>query len=111
MATATMWHMIETGMGLKVPVYLKNIMRLEGYDTPIAIQRMSGNNIEELELFGKTEMLKFIKKWTRNTMTILINIIFVPVNSAFQPDIVKVLLSEIQKFVANKLSLDKMYFI
>jgi len=37
-------------------------MCLEGYDIPIAIQRMSGDNIEELELFDKTEMLKFIKK-------------------------------------------------
>lgn len=32
-----MWHIIETGMGLKVPIYLKNILRLGGYDAPIAI--------------------------------------------------------------------------
>jgi len=40
--------------------YLKNTMRLEGYNIPIAVQRMSEDNIEELELFGKTEMLKYI---------------------------------------------------
>jgi len=52
--------MIETGIELKVSACLKNIMRLEGYNIPIAVQRMSEDNIEELELFGKTEMLKYI---------------------------------------------------
>lgn len=103
-----MWHIIETGIGQKVPVYLKNIMRLEGYDTTITIQKMSADNIKELELFGRTEMLKFIKEGEKH------NDYFDKYHicpSEFRiPTGHKVLLSEIQKFVANKLSTDKMYF-
>ena len=36
-ADVAMWHIIETGMGLKISIYLKNILRLEGYDIPIVI--------------------------------------------------------------------------
>lgn len=66
-ATIAMWHIIETEIGLKVSVYLKNIMHLEGYDTSIAIQRMSADTIKELELFGRTEMLKFIKEGEKHS--------------------------------------------
>ncbi|CAL1671797.1 unnamed protein product [Lasius platythorax] len=61
-ATIAMWHIKERGIGLKVSVYLKNIMRLERYDTAIAIEKMSADTIKELELFDRTEMLKFIKE-------------------------------------------------
>lgn len=80
-----MWYIIETGLGLKIPAYLKNIMRLEGYDTSIVIKNMTTDTFEELEHFGRTKMFKFIKKDEK--ITILTNIIFVPVSSKFQPDI------------------------
>nr|XP_012235005.1 PREDICTED: uncharacterized protein LOC105679515 [Linepithema humile] len=108
MDVVAMWHIIETGMGLKVPVYLKNIMRLEGYDTTIAIQKISADNIEELELFGRKEMHKFIKKGEKysdyfDKYYICPSEFRIPIGH-------KILLSEIQKFVTNKLSSDKMYF-
>lgn len=106
--TIAMWHIIETEIGLKVPVYLKNIMHLEGYDTSIAIQRMSADTIKELELFGRTEMLKFIKEGEKHS-DYFDKYHICP--SEFRiPTGHKILLSEIQKFVANKLSTDKMYF-
>lgn len=108
-ATATMWHIIETGIGLKVPVYLKNIMRLEGYNTTIAIQRLSVDNIKELELFGRTEMLKFIKKGEKHSD--YFDKYHICPSEFHIPTGHKVLLSEIQKFVTNKLSTDKMYFM
>lgn len=104
----TMWHLIETGIGQKVPIYLKNIMRLEGYDTIITIQRMSADNIKELEHFSRTEMLKFIKEGEKHS-DYFDKYHICP--SEFRiPTGHRVLLSEIQKFVANKLSMDKMYF-
>lgn len=84
-------------------------MRLEGYDTTIAIQRISAENIEELELFGRKEMLKFIKKDEKHSD--YFDKYYICPNEFRIPTGHKVLLSEIQKFVTNKLSLDKMYFM
>ncbi|XP_024887128.1 uncharacterized protein LOC112464402 [Temnothorax curvispinosus] len=104
-----MWHIIKKGMGLNIPVYLKNIMRLKGYDTPIAIEKMSADTTKELELFGRTEMLKFIKEGEKysdyfNKYHICPSEFRIPTGH-------KALLDEIQKFVANKLSTDRMYFM
>lgn len=106
--TIAMWHIIETGIGLKVPVYLKNIMRLEGYDTSIVIQKMSADTIKDLELFGRTEMLKFIKVGEKHSD--YFDKYHVCPSEFRIPTGHKVLLSEIQKFVNDKLSMDKMYF-
>lgn len=107
-AAVTMWHIIETEMGLKVPVYLKNIMRLEGYDTTVAIQRMSAEDIEKLKLFGRKEMLMFIKKGEK--CSDYFDKYYTCPSEFHIPTGHKILLNEIQKFVANKFSSDKTYF-
>jgi len=106
--TITMWHIIEKGIGQKVPVYLRNIMRLEGYDSAVTIEKMSTDTVKELELFARTEMLKFIKESEKHS-DYFDKYHICPSEFRISAGH-KILLSEIQKFVTNKLSTDKLYF-
>lgn len=103
-----MWYIIETGLGLKIPAYLKNIMRLESYDTPTVIKNMTTGTFEELEHFGRTKMLKFIKK-DEKISNYFDKYHICPSEFKISAGH-KILLSEIQKFIADKLSTNKMYF-
>ncbi|KAL6420060.1 hypothetical protein ACFW04_011917 [Cataglyphis niger] len=73
-------------------------MRVERYDTNIAVQRMSTDIFKELELFREEQKCYFDK------YHICPSEFRIPIGY-------KVILSQIQKFIANKLFTDKIYFM
>lgn len=50
-----MWNAIEKITGI-IPKYLKNILELNGYDTPVVIQNITDEDILFFENFAKNEM-------------------------------------------------------
>lgn len=49
------WKLIERTIGCTVPLYLKNLLRSQGFDNILAIKNIDQDDIEFLEKFARTE--------------------------------------------------------
>ncbi len=54
------WKAIETDINCSVPTYLKNILRLRGFDNHLSITTLTDKDIMSLETFARTKMEKYI---------------------------------------------------
>lgn len=50
------WKKIESELNCSVPLYLKNILNLCGYDTIVSIETIKEDDISYMEKFGREEM-------------------------------------------------------
>lgn len=55
-----MWKDIEQNVKVGVPKYIQNLMESQGFDNIVSIKRMTQEDIDFLESFGKSE--KYEKK-------------------------------------------------
>lgn len=54
------WNIIENKMGCIVPKYIRNILRLRGFDDPVSISTITKDDIEAFKKFAKTIMKDMI---------------------------------------------------
>lgn len=54
------WKLIESQMGYSIPVYIKNILRLRGFETATTIKTLTAKDYEDLEVFARTKMEKYV---------------------------------------------------
>lgn len=50
------WSVIETKMGCIVPNYVRNILRLRGFDDAVSVSKITKDDIEALKHFAKNSM-------------------------------------------------------
>lgn len=55
------WSLIESYTGTFVPIYIKNIMRLNNLDNPLAFKSITDDVLAEVEAFARTEMIRFVE--------------------------------------------------
>lgn len=58
--TEKFWNLIDEHMGCRVPSYVKNILRLRGFDNAACIKTLTDEDYKEFETFARTKMAKFI---------------------------------------------------
>lgn len=49
------WDQLETMTGCAVPIYLKNILFLMGYDNPLSVKGISSKDIENIQAYMKSK--------------------------------------------------------
>lgn len=59
------WELIEKQMGCMIPMYLKNILRLRGFENAASIKTLTGDDYKDLQTFAQTKMAKFIPSGAR----------------------------------------------
>lgn len=52
------WDLIQVKMQCEVPIYLRNLLHLNGFSNVVSVKEMDDEDITELENFVKTEKLK-----------------------------------------------------
>lgn len=55
------WAIILSDLGIEIPIHLKNLLKMEDFDNPLSLRNLSMDDIENLEHFGKTHMLKLLE--------------------------------------------------
>lgn len=58
--TGKFWNFIEKNMGCVIPKYLKNILKLCGFDNAQSIKTLTDSDFSHLVTFAKVKMNKFI---------------------------------------------------
>ena len=52
------WDLLEYKIGFALPVYLKNILSMSGFDNPISFKRITEADIAEIEQFVLSDKMK-----------------------------------------------------
>lgn len=59
-ASDNFWKLLESQMDCSVPLYIKNILRLRGFDNALSVRTLTVKDIDSLETFARTKMSKYI---------------------------------------------------
>lgn len=56
------WEVIESKFGCNVPIYVQNVLALNGYDNALSISTVTSGDIEYMQNYARDEMHKRIPK-------------------------------------------------
>lgn len=59
------WDLIERKISIIFPTYLRNILKLRGYDNAASVKTITSEDIEKFEIFAKTEMNNRLPEFSR----------------------------------------------
>lgn len=55
------WNQLETATVVRIPLYMKNILRFNNYDNAMAFHRITVDTIKEMEDFARETMKFFLE--------------------------------------------------
>lgn len=55
------WNRLETASDVRIPLYVKNILRFNNYDNAMAFRRITVDTIKEMEDFARETMKLFLE--------------------------------------------------
>ncbi|KAG4076937.1 hypothetical protein HA402_015924 [Bradysia odoriphaga] len=59
-ATDDFWNLVEAQVRFTIPTYVKNLLRLRGYDNALSVKTLTDEDLKSLETFARTKMWMYI---------------------------------------------------
>ncbi|XP_037035914.1 maternal protein tudor-like isoform X2 [Bradysia coprophila] len=59
-ATDDFWNQVEAQVRCTIPTYVKNLLRLRGYDNALSVKALTDEDLKSLETFARTKMWMYI---------------------------------------------------
>ncbi|KAG4077014.1 hypothetical protein HA402_016001 [Bradysia odoriphaga] len=54
------WNLVEAQVRCTIPTYVKNLLRLRGYDNALSVKTLTDEDLKSLETFARTKMWMYI---------------------------------------------------